>query len=224
MFPPWKSLLSLDRRQNKFLVILIGKHQLRPSSLVFFGGSFHSYERILLRISRIFDLSRLRSLEVPLTKDMILLGKVAPILHSIERLSAMRYQDNPEDLHIFRDESRAVEAIRSFRPLKDLRIRGIRSFDALHTILLHHGGSLRSLIIEPNGILYDAQDRADGGYKFPLDCHGIRELARLCPNITELHLQIKRSTGGTDEYDAYRALGEFAFLHTLFIDLQCDPR
>lgn len=49
-------------------------------------------------------------------------------------------------------------------------------------------------------------------------------MARLCPNIAELHLQIKRSTGGTDEYDAYRALGEFPFLHTLFIDLQCDPR
>lgn len=194
-------------------------------SLVFFGGCYQSCERIILRISRIFDLSRLRSLEIPLTEDMTLLGKVAPILHSIERLSAMRHQDNPEDLHIFRDESRAVEAILSFRPLKDLRIQVIRSFDALYAILLHHGGSLRSLIIEPSGTLYDAQDRADGGYKFPrLDCHGIRELARLCPNIAELHLQITRSTGDTDEYDAYRALGEFAFLHTLFIDLQCDPR
>lgn len=194
-------------------------------SLVFFGGCFQSCERILLGISNIFDLSRLRSLEIPLTEDMALLGRVAPILHSIERLSVMRHQDNPEDLHIFRDESRVVEAILSFRPLKDLRIQVLRSFDALRQVLIHHGGTLRSLIIEPTGTLFGAQDRGDGGYKFPpLDCHGIRELARLCPNIAELHLQIKRSTGGTDEYDAYRALGEFPFLHTLFIDLQCDPR
>ncbi|KAL5336529.1 hypothetical protein BJX70DRAFT_275998 [Aspergillus crustosus] len=62
-------------------------------------------------------------------------------------------------------------------------------------------------------------------YRYPpMDSHAVQQLTKLCPNIERLGIQIKRSMGSSRECDIYRAIGGFSRLHTLFLDLHCDPR
>jgi hypothetical protein len=63
------------------------------------------------------------------------------------------------------------------------------------------------------------------GYKYPyLDSEAINNLADLCPKLEELRVQVKRSAGSVAECAVYRALGRFALLRNLILDLDCNSQ
>lgn len=66
---------------------------------------------------------------------------------------------------------------------------------------------------------------SDEGYKYPiLDSNEISCLAESCPKLEELRLQVRRSRGCPAECALYKAIGGFTKLHSLILDMHCDPR
>mgnify|MGYP002717902626 FL=1 len=122
------------------------------------------------------------------------------------------------------DDDIGVSAIRAFNPLVYLHLRGFRSAFSLNQIVQRHGPSLKGLIIVPC-IRDKGRTEEDSGYKYPeLDAFGISQLAKSCPQLEELRLPIKRSIGGQEECEMYKAVGGFSNLHSLVLDLHFDPR
>ncbi|KAL2843890.1 hypothetical protein BJY01DRAFT_248447 [Aspergillus pseudoustus] len=174
---------------------------------------------IIPKLATIVDLSRLRSLEIQVLEDPAVLEQAAWVLPNLERLFLSVWQV-VQDRDSGRDNDDLVAAIRAFRPLKYLSLCGFYSTSTLKRITEAHGRTLQGLILTP-----DAQDRFIGlveivEYKYPeLTDSEIIQLGQDCPNLHELRLPIRRSAGGPQECNIYRALGQFPNLRTLIVDL-----
>ncbi|GIJ83410.1 hypothetical protein Asppvi_002230 [Aspergillus pseudoviridinutans] len=185
-------------------------------------------EEVLVKLGNLVDLSRLRSLDMSIYSSPSLLAQAASLFHSLERLFVAMdpWAKNNEDVNA--DDEEMVAAVLAFAPLRFLCLRGLRSTSSLDHILQHHGTSLHGLAIEASengGRVLRSPMIYDNGYKYPvLDSQHISQLVDCCPNLQELRLQIKRQGGNHRECNIYRALGQFTQLHTLILDLHCDPR
>jgi hypothetical protein len=181
---------------------------------------------LLPKFASIIDLSRLRSLDITPAEDTRLFLDFAPELTTLERLfigiSPLRLP-NISTAHVYTDNAEAISAVLAIKPLKYLCLRGLREASNLHRITTHHGPTLRGLILEPY-----ARDNnigaAYGSFIYPkLGPSNIRLLAKHCPDLKELRLQLRRSEGDSRECDIYRAFGHFQKLRRLILDLHFDP-
>jgi hypothetical protein len=112
----------------------------------------------------------------------------------------------------------------NIRSLKMLRVRGVQDKATVYSILEHHGQTLETLIIEPVRSWWGADNCWDY-YVYPVfEHHDIVTFAGMAPQLRELRLTIGRSTGNLQEQRLYEALGSFACLRTLIIDLEYKPR
>ncbi|GIK04903.1 hypothetical protein Aspvir_009001 [Aspergillus viridinutans] len=190
-----------------------------------FRDKYGPLEEILLKLGNLIDLSWLRSLDMTVHSNPRLLAQAASLFHSLERLFVTM---DPWAKHFNADDEEMLAAVRTFAPVRFLCLRGLGSTSSLDDILQHHGTSLQGLAIEAleDGRLFGSPTIYDNGYyKYPvLDSQHISQLVDCCPNLQELRLQIKRQGGNHRECNIYRALGQFTQLHTLILDLHCDPR
>ncbi|KAF7169503.1 hypothetical protein CNMCM5623_002188 [Aspergillus felis] len=199
---------------------------LEALSLDFRDGNGPS-EEVLMKLGSLVDLSRLRSLDMSIYSSPSLLAQAASLFHSLERLFVAMdpWAKHNEDVNA--DDDEMVAAVRAFAPLRFLCLRSLRNTSSLDHILQHHGTSLQGLAIEASEDerLFRSLAIYDNGYKYPvLDSQHICQMVDCCPNLQELRLQIKRQGGKHRECNIYRALGQFTQLHTLILDLHCDPR
>ncbi|RAK80943.1 uncharacterized protein BO72DRAFT_492924 [Aspergillus fijiensis CBS 313.89] len=187
-------------------------------------GAGLAQEQILLRVSTITDLSRLRSLEIGVYSEPELLAQVAARLTGLERLYIkMVPRSNGVRRGVAPDREEMIAAVRAFRPLKYLRLISLRSFSSLDRIVSHHGRALKGLSLEAS--YRQRQQPDDEGHKYPVnDGEQLRYLARLCPELEELHLPLLRTGGDARECDLYRAIGQWSHLRQVVLDLDCDPR
>ncbi|KAL4902679.1 hypothetical protein BDW74DRAFT_180777 [Aspergillus multicolor] len=183
-----------------------------------------AHERLLLRLTRTFDLSRLKSLDIDEYADPTVLAQLAPVFPNLERLFITVNPIARPGPDAYADIPDAITAIKAFEPLEHLCLRGLRSVSSLMDILEHHGPSLRGLILQLTLRARPRSDR-DTGYKYPeLTTADITLVAKHCPSLEELRLQVKRSRGSREECETYKALGGFPALHSLVLDLPYDPR
>ncbi|GFG24952.1 hypothetical protein IFM61606_04877 [Aspergillus udagawae] len=192
-----------------------------------FGSGRGPLEEILLKLGNLIDLTRLRSLDMSIYSSPSLLAQAASLFHSLERLFVTMDPWAKPNEDVNADDEEMVSAVRAFAPLRFLCLRGLRSTSSLDHILQHHGTSLKGLAIETSedGRLFRSPTIYDNGYKYPvLDSQHISQLADCCANLQELRLQIKRQGGNHRECNIYRALSQLTQLHTLILDLHCDPR
>ncbi|KAJ6103705.1 hypothetical protein N7486_003927 [Penicillium sp. IBT 16267x] len=200
----WQSLLDARPPTRLFKVEAITIPRLGPR------------ENILFKLAAVGDISNLRSLEIERVFDPTGLLDIAKLFPKLERLFI---QPNPTGLpwkHLKSDHDDSIAAIRAFAPLKYLHIYGLRSVENLHRIIERHGPTLKGLIL--------ANPTVGRRQCLRLDVSGILQLAKLCPNLEELRLQIKRSMGSKEECELYKALGQFPTLHSLVLDLDFDAR
>ncbi|KAJ0424018.1 hypothetical protein BJY00DRAFT_309828 [Aspergillus carlsbadensis] len=194
-------------------------------SLTLLDNAYPTY--VLPKLSGIVDLSNLRSLDITLDFDVYLFTDLAPSLVSLERLfagvSTPRLLDiSPADSAT--DSPQAMAAVLAVKPLKYLCLRGLRDTANLHRILEYHGATLRGLGLEPY-VRDHSCGPEEGWYKYPkIAASNLIRMAKACPDLAELRLQIRRSEGNAQECDIYRALGHFPRLRTLILDLHFDPR
>ncbi|KAJ5802026.1 uncharacterized protein N7503_004476 [Penicillium pulvis] len=173
-------------------------------------------ENILIKLAAIGNLSNLRSLHIRRVYDPINLVNIAKLFPNLKRLFIDPNPKGRPGMHLQSDHDDSIAAIIAFAPLNYLYIYGLRSAENLHRIVERHGSTLKGLIIAPSTI---------GLPRYPrFDVLGILQLAKLCPNLEELRLQIKRSTGSKEECELYKALGQFLNLHSLVLDLHFDAR
>ncbi|KAL4860752.1 hypothetical protein BDV12DRAFT_204723 [Aspergillus spectabilis] len=149
-------------------------------------------------------------------------------LSSLERLfvgvSPVRLRDYDGSTNTDTDNAEAMSAVLAVRPLKYLCLRGLREATSLHRILAYHGQTLRGLCLEPYDGHY-AGGPAHGSWKHPkLAPNDITLMAKTCPDLQELRLQIRRTEGNSQECDVYRSFGQLAKLRTLILDQHFDPR
>jgi hypothetical protein len=117
-----------------------------------------------------------------------------------------------------------MAAVLAVKPLKYLCLRGLREATNLHRILDYHGATLHGLSLEPY-VRDHSCGPEEGSYKYPkIAASDLILMAKTCPALAELRLQIRRSEGDTQECEVYRALGQFPRLRTLILDLHFDPR
>jgi hypothetical protein len=189
------------------------------------GGGHGPVEEILLKLGNIVDLSRLRSLDMSVYSNPSLLAQAASLFHSLDRLFVTMDARAKRNEDVNEDDEEMVAAVRAFAPVRFLCLRGLRSTSSLDHILQHHSTSLQGLAIEASEDPRRYLRIWDNGYKYPvLDSQHISQLVDCCPNLQELRLPIKRQGGSPRECNMYRALGQFTQLHTLILDLHCDPR
>ncbi|PWY65430.1 hypothetical protein BO83DRAFT_401901 [Aspergillus eucalypticola CBS 122712] len=174
------------------------------------------HERILLNISTMANLSNLRSLDMGVHSEPAMLIKAASIMIHLERLyismiprkkqMKMLWDVDIED--VTWDIEDMISAVRAFRPLRFLCLRGLRSFASLSRI--------------PS----DRQRQTpQEGLKYPIsNSEHVWLLANLCPRLEELRMPLQRSQSNAQECEIYKALGQLSRLHTVFLDLDCDPR
>ena len=189
-----------------------------------------AHESAVLNVARSVDLSCLRSLDILDYKNPTLLAEIARLFHNLERLYISPNPGGRMDpitrtkrhaTH-FTDDADGITAIQHFAPLKYLWLRALRSPSGLLQVLEQHGPSLKGLILEPTR---QARTSNDGGYKYPeLNATQVEQLCKLCPNLQELRLQIKRLGGRQQECYIYKALGGLPNLHSLILDLHFEPR
>ncbi|KAJ5930564.1 hypothetical protein N7466_006057 [Penicillium verhagenii] len=182
----------------------------------------------IFKLAAVADLSGLRSLLIDSYQDPAELAQLGGTLTSLERLFIDLDPAFSGGLNHNSDNYGAVAAITAFRPLKYLCLRSVRDVRSIKKIAEHHGPSLKGIIIEislrerPRRRLHLPRD---SGFKYPkFAADDIRQLAQLCPNIEELRIPIKRSSGSQDECEIYKALGGFRNLRDLVIDLHYDSR
>ncbi|GFF36178.1 hypothetical protein IFM46972_04800 [Aspergillus udagawae] len=192
-----------------------------------FRDSYGPAEEVLLKLGNLVDLTRLRSLDMSIYSSPSLLAQAASLFHSLERLFVTMDPWAKPNEDVNADDEEMVSAVRAFAPARFLCLRGLRSTSSLNHILQHHGTSLKGLAIETSedGRLFRSPTIYDNGYKYPvLDSQHISQLVDCCANLQELRLQIKRQGGNHRECNIYRALSQLTQLHTLILDLHCDPR
>ncbi|KAJ5295554.1 hypothetical protein N7508_010375 [Penicillium antarcticum] len=192
-----------------------------------FGGMFKAYcpwEDVFMSISHLVDLSRLKSLDISVSRAPSLLRNVRSIIPNLQRLFInMHLQERHYD-DLEEDDPEMVGLIQEFNPLRFLAVRGLRTYSALHKILIYHGDTLKGLMIQSSSDRRKSPN-TDIGYKYPpLNGQQIIEIAKICPNLKELLLPIKRVGGRPEECNVYRALGKFTRLHTLVLETIYDPR
>ncbi|GKZ28974.1 hypothetical protein AbraIFM66950_002221 [Aspergillus brasiliensis] len=190
---------------------------------------YRPLERILLNISSHVDLSRLRSLDIGVFSEPIMVSQAASILLGLERLYVHMVPWNKQ--RVIRGDSQSedatwdieemITAVNAFRPLRFLCLRGLRSFSSLERIISHHN-TLEGLSLE-------ASDRQrstpQDGLKYPIfNGDHIRFIAKMCPLLEEVRLPLQRTQGNAHECDLYAAFGQLSRLHTVMLDLDCDPR
>ncbi|OJI88778.1 hypothetical protein ASPTUDRAFT_79798 [Aspergillus tubingensis CBS 134.48] len=199
-------------------------------SLTFINGDPQQpHESILFNISTMIDLSRLRSLDLGVHSEPAMLGKVASILVHLERLyvgmvpwnkpRTSYTEDNSVDAAS--DNEEMISAVQTFRSLRFLCLRGLWNFSSLDRILSYHH-NLEGLSLETS----EEQRRTPhDGPKYPIsNGEHIRSIARLCPRLQELRMPLQRSRGSAQECEIYKALGQLLRIHTVHLDLDCNPR
>ncbi|PYI30418.1 hypothetical protein BP00DRAFT_416477 [Aspergillus indologenus CBS 114.80] len=216
----WEDFISF---YSKLVPVAPATHSLESMSFRSDGAGL-AQEQILLRVSTMTDLSRLRSLEIGVYSEPELLAQAAARMAGLERLYIkMVPRANGLRRGIAPDCEEMIAAVRAFRPLKYLRLISLRSFSSLDRIVSHHGRALKGLSLEAS---YRQRKQPDEeGHKYPVnDGEQLRYLARLCPELEELHLPLLRTGGDARECDLYRAIGQWSHLRQVVLDLDCDPR
>ncbi|PYI14409.1 hypothetical protein BO99DRAFT_426337 [Aspergillus violaceofuscus CBS 115571] len=203
--PNLKHLIIDDKREGRdnpieiLVPVAPATHSLESLSFRSDGAGL-AQEQILLRVSTMTDLSRLRSLEIGVYSEPELLAQAAARLTGLERLYIkMVPRANGLRRGIAPDREEMIAAVRAFRPFSSL--------DRLEAS-------------------YRQREQPDEeGHKYPVnDGEQLRYLARLCPELEELHLTLLRTGGDARECDLYRAIGQWSHLRQVVLDLDCDPR
>ncbi|KAJ0421669.1 hypothetical protein BJY00DRAFT_282161 [Aspergillus carlsbadensis] len=181
-------------------------------------------EQILVDLASVFALSTLRSLDFDVYEHPDLLRDLAPRLPNLQRLFISMDTYMGRDPDLFAENQGVVEAILAFRPLQYLCFRGVRNVTTLHTIVEHHGATLKGLLIEPTRKGRVGRSR-DYHFKYPaMTPADVRRIAESTPLLRELRLPIKRTKGDKDECAIYKAIGSFCNLRCLLLDLHYDIR
>lgn len=195
-----------------------------PESLAFDGpDGVNPWEHALLRFGENLGLSYLRSLDIHVYSDPDALRQAALTLNNLEQLSITVDLCGKGFPDLAADNEDMISAIQHFRPLKFLCLRAVRTVNALHCIVSHHGPTLESFVIQPSEKERIVRWKPDPGYKYPvLNDDDILWLAETWPNIQELSIPLKRFGGSPTECVIYKAIGKFKWLHSLILDLHCD--
>ncbi|RAL16646.1 uncharacterized protein BO97DRAFT_467918 [Aspergillus homomorphus CBS 101889] len=186
-------------------------------------------EHVLLNISTLLDLSRLRSLDIGAYAEPAMLTEAASKMVRLERLyihmvpwykqRASRWLSDSDSATW--DIEEMISVVQAFRPLRFLCMRGLRSFTSLDRIVAHHP-TLQGLSLE---VRQRQIERSQNGQKYPItNGDHIRSLAASCPRLEELSLTLQRTQGNAHECDIYRALGQLPCLRTLILELDFDSR
>ncbi|KAJ5110137.1 hypothetical protein N7532_002782 [Penicillium argentinense] len=187
--------------------------------------SLSPWEDVLLNMTQLVDLSRLRSLEIGVYSNPNSLRTAASKLHGLERLYINMHPWKLHHDNIHADDDQMVAAVMSFYPLKFLCLEGLRNFYSLRDILSRHGHTLEGLIVQSSTHARRLAGVLDTGFKYPVWTNGqITEIAQICPNLEELCIPFKRDEGSPQECGLYKELGGFPRLRTLVLDLHYDPR
>ncbi|KAL2848399.1 hypothetical protein BJY01DRAFT_159922 [Aspergillus pseudoustus] len=181
-------------------------------------------EEILLGLTSVFDLSTLKSLDFEVFEHSDLLKKVAPRLRNLQRLFITVDTSLNRTPDLFADNQGVIEAVLAFRPLQYLCLRQVRNVTTVHTILEHHGLTLKGLQIEP--IRTGRAGLADFHFKYPaMTATHVVRIAESAPHLRELRIPLKRTMGDENESAIYRAIGSsFRNLQSLLLDLHYDTR
>lgn len=192
-----------------------------PVTLSIWTGS-HASEPLLAKWVQYFQLSHLRSLEVEHAGSV---SEMSDLLSRLERLERLFITIDTDQVPMSSLREADYKPIfGNIRPLKMLRVRGIQDKSTVYSIFEHHGQTLETLIIEPVRSWWGADNCWDC-HAYPVfERHDIVTFAALAPHLRELRLTIERSSGNLQEKQLYEALGSFACLHTLIIDLEYRPR
>ncbi|KAL4879240.1 hypothetical protein BJY04DRAFT_220357 [Aspergillus karnatakaensis] len=181
-------------------------------------------EDVLLSLANVFDFSGIQSLDLQIWANPALLQDMAPRFSNLQRLFIRLDTKLNKDPNLLADHEGVIDAVMAFKPLQYLCLCGVRSSASLHLILSHHGPTLRGLSLAPTRAGRSGPG-ADWHYKYPdLMPADIMRMSESAPNIRELRIPLKRTKGNSVECAKYRALGSFANLRCLLLDLHYDHR
>jgi hypothetical protein len=108
---------------------------------------------------------------------------------------------------------RAVATFLTSLPrLESLHLTGPWSAETFAAVLKHYGRSLRTLS------LYPSENRRL--HQFLITPNNIQAIGKYCPNLRDVRLQVKRSSGDKEEQEIYRAIG--ALPKVRHVSLQLD--
>ncbi|RAK88470.1 hypothetical protein BO79DRAFT_228521 [Aspergillus costaricaensis CBS 115574] len=172
----------------------------------------------------------LRSLDMGVHSEPAMLIKAASIMIHLELLYInmlpwkkqmkilwdVDYEDATWDIEDM------ISAVRGFRPLRFLCLRGLRSFASVSRIVSHHN-TLAGLSIESS----DRQRQTpQEGLKYPISIsEHVRLIANLCPRLEEVRMPLQRSQGNAKEHTPLRdELPSSACLREILINSAIDER
>ena len=112
----------------------------------------------------------------------------------------------------------AVKFFASLNPLESLSICGDLEAEIFHTVLAHHGPTLKKLELSPGDSKYFRQT---GNQAIILENEHFSLIQAQCPLLEELDLSVRRRRSGPEEIEAYKIFGRIPELRHLYIRLDC---
>ena len=164
------------------------------------------------------DLKLLRYLSLPRTgiEGMLWVAENRPF----DRLKGLEINlfrgDDTEAPH-FRPQ--AIKFFASLNPLESLSIGGDLETEIFHTVLAHHGPTLKKLELSPGVSKYL---REAGSPAIMLENEHLSLIQAQCPLLEDLDLSVRRRRSGPEEIQAYKILGGIPQLRHLYIRLDCS--
>lgn len=102
-----------------------------------FGSMFKAYcpwEDVFMSTSDLVDLSRLKSLDISISRAPSVLRNVRSIVPNLERLFINIHLQERHYDDLDEDDPEMVESIQEFNPLRFLAVRGLRPYSALQKV------------------------------------------------------------------------------------------
>ncbi|KAL2827567.1 hypothetical protein BDW59DRAFT_144007 [Aspergillus cavernicola] len=209
--PPWRGFFINDHQEGKFEAsqqVHLQCWSLSPAQFDY----FETWEKHIA-------FSDLRTLHLwEATFDTLELAR----RHQFESLKILaldlEYTDDQregptQDDELLLDEaaSKFLSAIAS--PLESMHLSGVpHATQTFQAILDQHGKSLHTLsLITPGGNSLAGPQ---------MSTSRIKQIKAQCPNIRDLRLPIRRTSGDANEIKIYQAFGEFPYLTDLSLELQ----
>jgi hypothetical protein len=164
--------------------------------------------------TQVADLTMLRRFSFAL-KD----ASVLPELMAYTRLSHLK--ELSITLHRKETDEEFQSIVERFisdlNPLTILELSGTLHEELLHAICQQHGSKMQRLVLRPYEDHYDM-----AGPPLKLQSTHMQLIARSCPRLSFLDVQIKRTRGDAMETACYEALGTIETLRTARIYLDCS--
>lgn len=178
---------------------------------------------VLSTLCRQMNLSGLRYLDLGVFNPSTL-EEVSNKLPSLEGLF-VKLDSMPQVSDARDHEDRAKTMFLSLKPLRFIGIKGHCSKELVVAVLIHHGSTLQSFIIEKTQRFFTFQPNIGGKYNYPaFDKTDITDIARQVPHLQNLRVPLERSLEKEQELAFCDALGEFPAVKNLIIDIDCTPK